>query len=102
MLDANDVVAGIYMMDFASDAARHIRKKIDARLADIHERHIAPQRRVVMVPLQNIAKIADARRRKCLDRPRRDRVDADVLLAEIGGGIMHLTFQPPLAASPDL
>ena len=53
----------------------------------------AAHRRVVFVPFQDIAEVADAGGRQRLDRPRRNRVDADILLAEIGGEIAHARLQ---------
>ena len=56
-------------------------------------RHVAPQRRVVFVPAQDVAEVADAGGGQRLDRSRRDGVDADILHAEIGGEIAHRRFK---------
>ena len=53
----------------------------------------AAQRRIVFVPFEDVAEIADAGGRQRLDRPGRDRVDADALLAEIFGHIAHARFE---------
>jgi len=45
---------------FAGDAARHIGQKVGAGLADFLDCDIATERRVVLVPSQDIAEIADA------------------------------------------
>ena len=50
-------------------------------------RDVAPQRRIIFIPSEDIAQVADAGGGKRLDRSRRDGVDADVLDAEIGGEI---------------
>ena len=93
MLHADDVIAGIDVMDLAGDAARQVGEQIDGGVADLVDGHVAAQRRVVLVPLQDVAEVADAGRRQRLDRPGRDRVDADVLAAEIGGEIAHRGFE---------
>ena len=64
-------------------------RKYIAGVADLLDRHAAPQRRVVLVPFEDVAEVADPGRRQRLDRTRRDGVDADVLLAEVGGEIAH-------------
>ena len=62
MLDANDMITGIDVMDFTGHAARHVGQEIDAGLSHFFQREVSPQRRVVLVPLQNIAEIANAGR----------------------------------------
>src|SRR3546814_9128568 len=39
-------------------------------------------------PFENVAEIANSRRRQLLDRPRRDRVDADILAPQIDREIL--------------
>src|SRR5262249_38472422 len=56
---------------------------------DFLDRHAAPQRRVVLVPFEDVAEVADPRRRQRLDRTRGDGVDTDVLLAQVGGEIAN-------------
>ena len=80
-------------MHLAGDGTRQIREQIHRAVADFLCSHGAAHRRVVFVPLQNVAEIADAGRRQCLDRPRRNRVDANILLAEIGREIAHARLQ---------
>jgi hypothetical protein len=46
-----------------------------------------------VVPFQDVAEIADAGRGQRLDRPRRNRIDANVLSAEIGRKIAHARLQ---------
>src|SRR5579859_543940 len=60
-LHADHVITAVDMMGFAGDARRQIRQQIEAGAADIVQRHIALQRRIVLVPLQDIAEIADTR-----------------------------------------
>src|SRR3984957_18060775 len=93
MLHADDVIAGVDMVDFAGDAARHVGERIGAGLPDFLDGDIAAQRRVILIPLQDIAEVADAGGGERLDRPRRDGVDADVLYAEVGGELAHRRFQ---------
>ena len=65
-------------------------------------RHVAPQRRVVFVPAEDVAEVADAGRGQRLDRAGRDGVDADVLDAEIGGEIAHGRFERRLGDAHDV
>ncbi len=102
MLHADDVVAGIDVMDLAGDAARQVGEEIHRRVADLVDRHGAAQRRVVLVPAEDVAEVADAGRRQRLDRPGRDGVDADVLAAEVGGEIAHRRFQRRLGDAHDV
>src|SRR6516165_8898688 len=83
LLADNDV------MNLARDAAREIAEEIHRGIADFLDRHAAPQRRVVLVPFEDVAEVTDPRRRQRLDRTRGNGVDADVLLAQIGGEIAN-------------
>src|SRR5438132_14093277 len=89
MLHSDDVIAGIDVMNLTRDAAREIAEEIHRSVADFLDRHAPPQRRIVLVPFENVAKVADARRRQRLDRTGGDGVDADVLLAQIGSKIAY-------------
>ena len=71
MLDADHMITGIDMQDFAGDAPRHGRKQKGGTFANLFNRYRAPQRRIIFVPFENIAKIADAGRGEGLDRPGR-------------------------------
>src|ERR1700733_12862991 len=73
-LHADDMVAAIDMMDLAGDARRQIAQQIKPGAADILDRRVALQRRVELVPFEDVAEIADPRGSQRLDRPRRDRV----------------------------
>ena len=96
------MVAGVDVQDFAGDAARHRRQQIDRGLADLLGRHGAAQRRVEFVPAQDVAEVADPRGGQRLDRPGRNRVDADRLLAEVGGEIAHARLQRRLGDAHDV
>src|SRR5271154_3329719 len=82
---ADDMIASIDMHDLAGDTARQRREQEGGALADFVDRHRTAQRRVIFVPLEDVAEVADAGRGKRLDRPGRNRINADVLLAEVGG-----------------
>ena len=60
VLHADHVIARIHVQDLAGDAPRHVGDEIGGRLADLLDGDGAPERRVVLVPLQNVAEIADA------------------------------------------
>ena len=77
VLHADHVVAGVDMQDLAGHAAAEIGQQIERAAADILDGDGAAERRVVLVPLQDIAEVGDAGGGKRLDRPGRDGVDAD-------------------------
>src|SRR5262245_28191105 len=54
-LHADDVIAGIDMVDLAGDGTPHVGEQIEAGGADLLRCYAALQRRVVFVPLQNVA-----------------------------------------------
>src|ERR1700676_1347791 len=60
-LHADDVIAAIDMGDLAADPRRQIAQQVDPGAADILDRHIALQRRIVLVPFEDVAEIADPR-----------------------------------------
>src|ERR1700757_177866 len=66
---ADDVVTGIDVVDLAGHAAREIGDEIDCGVADLFDGYAAAQRRVVFVPFQDIAEVADPGRGQSLDRP---------------------------------
>src|SRR5260370_37418594 len=88
-LHADDVIAGIDVMHFAGDATRQVREQIQRAVANLLDGDGAAHRRVVFVPLQNIAEVAVAGRGERLHRARRDRTDPGVLLAEIAGVLAY-------------
>lgn len=90
------------MVHLAGDAAREVREQIQRAVADLFDGHGAAHRRVVFIPFQDVAEIADAGRRQRLDRPRRDRVDTDVLVAEISGEITHAGFKSGFGNAHDV
>src|SRR5262249_14500623 len=85
MLHPDDMIAAVDVMNFAGHAAREIREEIYRGIADLLDRDGAPQRGIVLVPSEDVAEVADPRRRQRLDRTGGNRVDPDPLLAEIGG-----------------
>src|SRR6516162_10140567 len=87
MFHADDVIAGIDVMNLTRDAAREIAEEIHRGVADFLDRHAAPQRRIVLVPFENVAKVADSGRRQRPDTTLPDGADANVLLAQISGKI---------------
>src|SRR5207245_7571077 len=86
---ADHVIAAIDMVDLAADPGGKIAQQVEAGAADIFDRDIALQWRVELVPLQDIAEIPDSRGGQCPDRTGRNRVDANVVAAEIDGEIAH-------------
>ena len=63
-LHADDIVAGIDMVGLAGDAGGEVGEQIEPGAADLIEGDVAPQRRVVLVPLQDVAEVADAATRR--------------------------------------
>ena len=84
VLHADDVVAAIDMVDLARHPGCQMRQQIETGAAHLLGRHIASERRVQLIPLENVAEVADAAGRQRLDRAGADGVDADVPLAEVG------------------
>src|SRR3546814_15999692 len=82
-LHADDVVAGIHMVDFARPARCEIGQQIHARAADILDRDLAAKRRVQLVPFEAVAEVADARRGTRPGRTFRDRLVAALTRAPV-------------------
>src|SRR5262245_10769072 len=61
MFHTDDVVAGVDVMNLASHPARKIAEEIDRGIADLLDRDAAAQRRVVLVPFEDVAEVANAR-----------------------------------------
>src|SRR4029079_19336174 len=78
------VIAGIHVMHLARNSACQIRQEIEAGAADLFDGYSAPQRRIVLVPTQDVAEVGDARGGERLDGAGRDGVDTDAVLAEVG------------------
>ena len=76
------MIAGVDVVRLTGDALPEIRKEIERRAADILDRDVPAQRRVVLVPLHDVAEIANAAGGQRLDRPGADGVDADAVLAD--------------------
>src|SRR5262245_65499326 len=93
MLHAEDMVAGIHMVNLAGDGAREVGEKVDSRIAYFVDTDIAAERRVVLAPPQDIAEVADAGRRQRLDRAGRDRVHPRCLATEGGRKVAHRRLQ---------
>src|SRR4051812_47540975 len=92
-LHADDVIATIDMMHFASDAGGEITQQINASAADIFDRNIALKRRIQTIPFQDIIEVADPPGGQRIDRTGGNRVHADVVAAEIDGEIAHTGFE---------
>src|SRR5262245_54784921 len=73
MLHPYDVIAAVDVVNLAGHAAREIREEIYRGIADLLDRHGAPQRSIVLVPFEDVAEVADPRRRQRLDRAGRNR-----------------------------
>src|SRR6478752_10718109 len=69
VLHADHVVAGVDMQDLAGDPTAQVRQEIERAAADVLDRHGAPKRRIVLVPLEDVAEVGDAACGKGLDRP---------------------------------
>src|SRR5437016_12417804 len=63
----------------AGETARVRRGQIRAREADVHDVYEIAERRTLDGLVEHQVEVPQARRRARLHRPRRDRVDADVL-----------------------
>ena len=96
--DAGDDVAeaGVDVEDLAGDCRGEVGQQERRDVADFLGRHVAPQRRVLLDELQDLAEARDARGGEGLDRARRDAVHADALRPEARGEIAHRRFQARL------
>src|SRR6266571_397790 len=56
---ADDVIPAIDVMHFAGNPGRQIAQQINPGAADILDRDIALQRRIELVPFEDVAEIAD-------------------------------------------
>ena len=54
------MIAGIDVMDLSGAAAREIGQEIHPRVAHLLDADGAPQRRIILVPLQDVTEIANA------------------------------------------
>ena len=50
------------MVDFARHTARKIRQEVHAGIAHLVDGHSAAQRRIVFIPLEDVAEVSDAGR----------------------------------------
>ena len=80
VLHADDMVARVDMQNLAGHAASEVGEKIERTGADILDGNAAPERRVVFVPLEDIAEVGDALRGERLERPGSDSDDSDITL----------------------
>ena len=80
-------------MDFARDSAAQVAQQVEGGTADLADRDVAPERRVILVPLQDIAEVADAAGRQRLDRTGRNSVDPDILGTEVGREVAYACLQ---------
>jgi hypothetical protein len=96
------MVAAVHMHDLAGDAAGPVGQQEDASLADFLDTDRAPERRIVLVPFQDIAEIADAGGRQRLDRPGRNGVDANLARTKIYRQRPHAGFQRGLGDTHDV
>ena len=73
-----------------------------AGLADFVDRHVPLERRVVLVPFEDVAEIADAGGRQRPDGPRRDRVAANPTGAQVDGDVADAGLERCLGHAHDV
>src|SRR5215813_12812385 len=64
---ADHVVAAIDVVHLAADARGQVAQEIEPGAADVIDGDVALERRVVLVPFEDVAEVADAGRRQRLD-----------------------------------
>src|SRR6266852_6108710 len=96
---ADDVIAAIDVVHLPGDPGRQIAQQINPGAADILDRDVALQRRIELVPFEDVVEIADPRGGQRPDRTGRDRVDPDVVAAEIDGEILDARLERRLGHS---
>src|SRR5512139_992627 len=62
------------MVDFASHAGSEVAQQVEAGAADILDRDVAAKRRIIFVPLHDVAEVPDAAGGQGLDRTGADAV----------------------------
>jgi hypothetical protein len=65
---ADDMIAAIRVMDFTRHRTGQVRKEIEAHIAHFLNGDSTAQRRVIFIPLEDIAEVTDARSGERLDR----------------------------------
>jgi len=91
-----DIVARVDVVNLASDPAGEVGEKVEAGAADVFNGDVAAERRIIFVPLHDVAEVADAARGEGLDRARGDGVDADALGTKVHRQIFDAGFKPGL------
>ena len=92
-LHSDDVVARIDMMDLARHSARQVGQQVQPGPADVLDRHVAAKRRIIFVPLHDVAEVADAAGGQGLDRPGGDGVYANAFGPEVHRQIFDRGFE---------
>src|SRR5665213_2461628 len=98
----DDVEAGIHKMSFARDAGAHVAEQIECCIADIVQIDCFLERALRLVPAEHGARFPDHRSRQGAHRPRRNRVDTDILLAQVGCKITHARLKAGLRDAHDV
>ena len=83
----DEVGAAVDVDESACHAPRERRRQVDAGMADVHDVDQLSEGRLVRGLVEEQLEVLDARRRPCLQRTRRDGVDADALRSEFVGQI---------------
>src|SRR5262245_49085011 len=102
ILHSDDVIAGVDMNNFAGHGSPEVRQQEERGISHFLYGHHPPKRRVVFVPPQNIAEVADPGGRQGLDRSGRYGIDPDILLAEIGREIANRGLERRLGNAHDV
>src|ERR1700674_588384 len=79
---ADDVIPAIDVVPLTGHPGRQIAQQVNPGAADILDRDVALQRRIELVPFEDVVEIADPRGRQRPDRSGRDRIDPDVVATE--------------------
>src|SRR5215468_895673 len=90
---ADDVIAAVDMMDFPGDSRGQVAEEVQAGAAHLVRGDVTLQWRIQLVPLEDVAEVADAGGRQSLDWAGGDGVDANVLPAEVGGHVAHARLE---------
>src|SRR5215813_3648556 len=57
---ADDVITAIDVVNLAADPGRQVAQQIDSGAANLVDRNVAFERRIVLVPLEDVVEIADS------------------------------------------
>src|ERR1043166_2826652 len=100
--DRHDVVTAVDVDDLAGDPRRERRGQEERGIAHLAQLHVALERRLLRVVLEDLREAADTAGSQRVDGPRRDRVHTNPPHADVGGEIADGRLQRRLGDAHDV